>query len=493
MANVSSNENVVWQFLIGKGLTQAAAAGLMGNMQRESSFNPQIWGPMTKYGKAYGICQWLGSRFTKLQSFPSYWTIEVQLNYMWSEIESGAWITKARLNSQPTPADAAAYVEVYYEIAGNSEIPIRQQYANNIYQAFTGTTPPTITGSSSSQNGTINLDYSTSLSSQDNTTIPQTNYGIVAKSQKYGNILYGRKYRIIVADKNGNGRDVSNLRITFNIPSVILAQPQIAVIEIYNLNAETENWIIQHGARVVVEAGYEGELYGEIFDGNIIQPIRDKVDSTTYRLTLTALDGDQFMTYSIANFTALAGQTARSNITNLASKATVPAQLGTISSNLSKSALTRGKVVFGMTKDYLRQLAQSENAVFYYKNGKVHIVKAEDPPKNTIYDLSPTTGLVNVPTQSGVGISFQCMLNPNLDINTFVHIDNSLIREQQYDPSSATVPPRSLDQDGIYRIVSITFDGDNRGDNWYCDCTAVSQAGILPGNVNNVTGSSWGT
>jgi hypothetical protein len=317
---------------------------------------------------------------------------------------------------------------------------------------------------------------SAQLGTQYDITIPASDYGIVANSQKYGNVLYGRRYRVITSNASGTGLDVSQLRCTFKVQKTILQQPNFSEIVIYNLSPDTENSIIQEGNRIVLEAGYEGEQYGLIFDGDIVQPIRDKEDGVTYRLFLFSLDGDRMMNQGFVGFSVLKGQTSRSQIDNIASQSKVPTQLGSISDGFSSTELSRGKVFFGLQKDYYRQLAQSQNAAFYVEDGKVNIIKMTDLPEGEIIDLSPSSGLIGAPTQSELGVTFKCLLNPRIKINSLVHIDNSLIRAQQFQLGQ---PIRNLDNDGIYRVIGVTHTGDTRGDNWYTECTTVSQAGAI--------------
>lgn len=325
-------------------------------------------------------------------------------------------------------------------------------------------------------------------SNQFDITVPASNYGVVAGSQNYGNILYGRRYRVVVSGPNGKALDVSQLRCTFKIQKTIMQQPNFSEIVIYNLAPDTENAIIQEGNRIVLEAGYEGEQYGLIFDGDIIQPIRDKEDGVNYRLSLFSLDGDRFLNTGMVGFSMVKGQSARSQIVNLASKAKIPSQLGSISAGLTKSELSRGKVVFGLAKDYLRQIAQTQSATFYVEDGKINIVRADDLPEGEIFDLSPESGLIGVPAQSEYGVSFKCYLNPRVKINSLIHIDNSLIRAQAFQQGQ---PIRALDNDGVYRIVSVTYVGDTRGDEWECECETVSQAGIIPGMISAASANPW--
>jgi len=318
--------------------------------------------------------------------------------------------------------------------------------------------------------------------------IPPTNYGVVANSAKFGNVLYGRKYRVIVSNKQGAALDVSQLRCTFRIRKTINQTPNFSEIALYNLSPDTENAIIQEGNRVIIEAGYEGEQYGLIFDGDVVQPIRDKEDATTYRLTLYSLDGDRVLNQGFVNFSVIKGQSARDVVTAAASKSKIPTQLGSISDGLSKSKLTRGKVMFGMMKDYLRQIAKTSDASFYVEDGKVNIIKMSDLPVGEIIDLSPESGLIGVPAQADLGVTFRCLLNPRIKIGSMVRIDNSLIRAQVFNLGQV---PRNLDEAGIYRVISVDYIGDTRGDDWYTECTTVSQAGGIPGLMSTAASNPF--
>ncbi|NHN33572.1 phage protein, partial [Paenibacillus agricola] len=318
--------------------------------------------------------------------------------------------------------------------------------------------------------------------------IPETNFGVVANSQALGGILYGRRYRIIVSGPDGTALDVSQLRCTFKIQKTLLQPPNFCEIVLYNLEPNTENAIIKEGNRIIVEAGYEGDQYGVIFDGDIIQPIRDKEDAVTYRLTLVSLDGDRFMNQGFVGFSVLKGQSSRNLVEQIASQAKVPAQIGSISDGFDKAELSRGKVVFGLAKDYLRQLAQTQDASFYMEDGKINLVKVTDPPEGEIIELSPASGLIGQPVQNDQGITFKSLLNPRIKINRFVRIDNSQIRAQTFQTGQII---RNLDAEGLYRVIGITYTGDTRGDAWECECETVSQAGILPGMVSAVTANPF--
>lgn len=345
--------------------------------------------------------------------------------------------------------------------------------------------PGPVSGSTSVQNNT----FQPGISPISEVQLPSTNYGVVANSQRYGNVLYGRRYRVLVSNGKGTALDVSDLRCTFEVYKTIM-QPQFSTVTIYNLNVETENQLINEGDRIYLEAGYEGEQYGLIFTGDVVQPIRGKEDGITYKLTLNSLDSDRALnTDAFVAFSVSKGATARDLVQNVTSRAQLPMELGFISDGLSQAKLTRGKVVFGAPKDYLRQLAQSNAATFYVEDGKVNIIQATDYPPNEIVDLAPESGLVGTPMQTDYGVSFKCLLNPRLKLNSLVRINNSLIQAQTYQFGAI---PRGLDAAGVYRIIELRHTGDNRGDAWHTECTAVAQAGgVIPGLITSPTQNPW--
>lgn len=288
--------------------------------------------------------------------------------------------------------------------------------------------------------------------------------------------LYGRRYRILVALDDGTAFDVSEVRCSFDIPKTQFKQANQAIVDIYNLNPNTENKIIQHGNRIVIEAGYNGNFYGKIYEGNIIQPVRSKENGVDYKLRLISMDSDRFLTYGLVGVTLVAGQSARDAVNAAVSKANYPIETGSIAD--TRINYPRGKVMFGKPSEYIDQIAKSMNATFYTEDGKVNIVQAKQTiPSDEIFELGPQTGLLGSPSQNELGIDFECLLNPLIGLNTFVRIDNKKIAGMEFRQGT---PIRSLDSQGIYRVIKVKYQGDTRGSDWKCVCSAITQAGILP-------------
>jgi len=326
-------------------------------------------------------------------------------------------------------------------------------------------------------------------------------------------VNFGRKYRVLIyshasgtsssstttnaeAQAGDTVLDVSDLRCTFEISRYALYYPNKALIEIYNLNASTENTIVQEGYRVVVEAGYESN-YGQIFDGTVLMCNREKQDGTDYILRILALDGTQFINEGYCSFTYEKGQTARAVIENIASKATNAVSLGYASPVFDTITYSKGVVVHGLAKNTLSDIAKTANGTWFVDSGKLYVVSYSDdsstlPLGEQAVELSEKTGLVGNPTQVDQGVSAKCLLNPKLMPYGLVHISNDLITQQlvsigSYSDGVST--PYMLDSAGIYRIVSVTFKGDTRGNEWYSEISTVTQSGNIPELLQGISGT----
>ena len=294
--------------------------------------------------------------------------------------------------------------------------------------------------------------------------------------------LFGRRYRILIVLDGNETLDVSEVRCKFNITKTCYNEQNISIIELYNLNPDTENRIIKNGKHIIIEAGYTGSQYGKIFSGGIIQPVRSKDSQVDYKLTLVSVDCDRYVQYGIMCVSLVAQQSQRDAINSCLYNAGKKTKTNfDISSGYIVNTdlkYPRGKILFGKPMDLMDQIAFSNNLSLYTDDGEVNIVSAEGLPDGEIFDLGPDSGLIGTPTQNDVGISGECLLNPNIKLNSLVHINNKKIAGYQYSPGT---PVRSLDSEGIYRIIKLTYEGDTRGSDWKTSFDAISQAGMLPG------------
>ena len=133
----ASNAEIAMKFFESNGFTHEQAAGIVGNLQRESGQNLDP-GATNRSGndEHYGIAQWSYARrqdFSKKYQKSIYKsTLEEQLSFMLDEMNSSEARSLKEIRSTSTPKDAAIAFENYYERSGGSAIPERVANAEKL-------------------------------------------------------------------------------------------------------------------------------------------------------------------------------------------------------------------------------------------------------------------------------------------------------------------------------------------------------------------------
>lgn len=118
-------------YFMNKGLSKVAAAGLVGNLMRESRMDPNALNP-DKYGGAHGLAQFRGARWKNLQKmYGSNPTFEQQLDYIWHELNTTHKKGLQMLKSSRTVDEAAKNAFGYYEFSKGPENAIAQMAKYN--------------------------------------------------------------------------------------------------------------------------------------------------------------------------------------------------------------------------------------------------------------------------------------------------------------------------------------------------------------------------
>lgn len=130
------------------GISQAGAAGFLGNTQQESGFNPAIVGVEASGLHAQGLQQWEGGRgvngtlgaLAQKMGLPVS-SLAVQEQQINNELTQSYPSVLAYLRTATDPAAAANIVNRQYENSGDYS-NARENNATSIYQQLTGITLP---------------------------------------------------------------------------------------------------------------------------------------------------------------------------------------------------------------------------------------------------------------------------------------------------------------------------------------------------------------
>lgn len=127
------------------GITPAQAAGIVGNLQRESGLNPRVNEggfvglPMGTGG--YGLAQWTGDRQQALRRFANYddkaaGDLTTQIRFLIAELRGPESKALAMLRTAKSPEQAAVLFDKYYERSGIKALGERTANARAIYTSL---------------------------------------------------------------------------------------------------------------------------------------------------------------------------------------------------------------------------------------------------------------------------------------------------------------------------------------------------------------------
>lgn len=275
---------------------------------------------------------------------------------------------------------------------------------------------------------------------------------------------YIRQCKLVVS-KGGEGIDLSELRIVFSIKKEDAETPNAASIRVYNLSDSTAKRIKDEFTHVTLEAGYKVNC-GVIFDGNIKKVSYGRESNTDTFVDIEAGDGDEAYNFATVNRTLAAGSTQRQQIDAAAGEMTGKGVERGYTCDMPEKTLPRGKVMYGMARDYLRRSAQTTESTWSVQDGKLQFVKLTETLPGKAVLLNSKTGLIGIPELDDGGMRCDCLLNPTLKIGGKVKIDEASVKGSNDTISTAA--------DGVYRLLTVEHKGDTRGGDWYSSLTCLN-------------------
>lgn len=304
-------------------------------------------------------------------------------------------------------------------------------------------------------------------------------------------IQFGRKATLVVAG-GASGLDLSELHFKFQVQNSDEEGPNTCSIRLYNLSADTVKQITGRTpveyTRLVLQAGYESS-FGVIFDGTIKQFRRGRENATDTYLDILAAASDIEYNFGVCNITLAAGATQDQIAAAVTQQ--MGLKVGTVKADSSLAvtggALPRGKVLWGMGRLHLRNLAESMGSTWNIEDGKVNVTPLTGYLPGEAVVLSSMTGMVGIPEQTDQGIKVKCLLNAKLRIGALVQIDQASINQTtaqssaalpvgqlQYDKYAGLSLPADVTSDGYYRCYVVEFSGDTRGQEWYTEIIGLA-------------------
>lgn len=285
-----------------------------------------------------------------------------------------------------------------------------------------------------------------------------------------------RQCRLVIG-KNGQGLDLSALRITFDVKKDDQTTPNSARICVYNPAPDTINQVLKEFDTVSLDAGYTDGM-GLIYAGNIIQ-VRRLRSGPDIVLEISAGDGDTAYNYGVVSTTLAAGATNRDRLQAMARAmaiGNVDAGAALLSAGTGR-ALPRGKVLYKPVKDYMREYGRDTGSAVFIDNGKLQTIKRDGYLPGTPVELAPGTGLIGAAQQTLDGVEASSRLNPEIRIGGLIHIDPAyLVAADMTSAAASAGEKKTVHQaaGGYYRVIATHYAGDTHGQPWDVKITGVA-------------------
>jgi hypothetical protein len=270
---------------------------------------------------------------------------------------------------------------------------------------------------------------------------------------------YLRKVSLVIG-QDKDAIELSDFRIKFDVRRGDRETPNAADIRIYNLKDDTANRIQKEFTRVVLQAGYEGN-YGIIFMGELFQVRRGRESATDTYVDIMASDGDSAYKYAIVNTSLAAGASAKDQINALLKPmGEKGVTQGFLPEGLDNQKQSRGVAMFGLAREYARDIARTAQCAWSIQDGKLNFVPLSAYIPGEVPVITSATGVVGVPEQTANGIKVRMLLNPSIKIGTLIQIDNASvqrmrlgIREDQDAQNNMDLLSGKLANDGFYYVT----------------------------------------
>jgi hypothetical protein len=313
----------------------------------------------------------------------------------------------------------------------------------------------------------------------------------VAQNQQANQQQYLRKIGLFVS-AGTTALDLSNMRIVFRVfQSDLPSTPNYATIKVYNLKDATATQVQKEFTAVRLQAGYEGGPYGVIFSGTIKMVRRGRENPTDTYTEILAADGDVARNFGIVSTTLAAGATLQQQLDAIVKAMGVTTSY--VPPDIPIGVLSRGKVLYGMARDRIGDVAATSNATWSIQNGQVQLVPLTSYVPGTAVVLTSNSGMIGLPEQTEGGIKVKVLLNPQIKIGTLVQINNKSIQGAFLGGQNLFAQGRlenfplllpKVTWDGLYRVYVAEHEGDTRGQPFYTNlvCLAID-ASAKPANA----------
>lgn len=253
-------------------------------------------------------------------------------------------------------------------------------------------------------------------------------------------------------DQLGNGVEITDLRMTFNIDKHLGGEPNKCTISIFNLAPDSRSDICRKPLHVRVDAGYRDTGLRSLFFGDLTFGSTDrKIPEVETKLQIG--DGARAIGFARTNRSFTKPVSAYEVLTYAAGTMNLKLPPEIEQSPELRSALANGLSVRGPTRDVLTKLLGPYNYHWSVQNGKLVILRDEEIIANQAALVNASSGLMHAERAQPDKATGRSEVTADVEL------------WPELTPGQA-IQLESADINGTFKLVQITHVGDTRGDDW---------------------------
>lgn len=237
---------------------------------------------------------------------------------------------------------------------------------------------------------------------------------------------------------------------------------------IYNLDKNIRSQIAADNYRyITIEFGYEdydGGILSKVFEGTLQRMITQRNSPETSQTIMYAYELGDAYNYGFYSGFFNADTSLYDIIMTVATEGEVNIPV-ICSETLKGYFISEDKSIYGEQMNILQEVASLvPNIMFMHAMGKVYIMTTTENANSEVIvmsgmnekgELVSSSGLINIPTLEDDGLSFECLVNPKIQMYSTVLIANEFISDAQEGFERKSSAGAEYDKDGLYVVTRI--------------------------------------
>lgn len=265
----------------------------------------------------------------------------------------------------------------------------------------------------------------------------------------------------------GDAFEITQMAVRFKVEKSLAKEPNKAEVTIVNLGDDARSELLKLPLRVHVEAGYVDTGPRLLFVGDVLKGSASKRTETGWETTLRLGDGQRAFAGARVN-RSYAPATPMRTILRDAARSMGLDLPPEIASDRALDAAPGAVLLDGYASDELGRLLASYGYTWSMQNGKLQILRDEQPNNEFEIPINQGDGMIGSPeleVPKPVKGKSKKKRGTKLKVST-------LLYPEIYPGRRIRVTSIEIDN-ALFKVDKVTHDGDTHGQNWQTDVEAT--------------------